>query len=128
MQLGCQRGAAREAAAWTPAAAPPCIIRLQLRREVTRDRARVGPCCVFIDSQRAMRRTLEWIAIGAVAGAALALVPVARGQIEIENPVAKLSRPSRPKLDGLDLMRLDQRPNRVTAPLPEGRTAELTID
>src|SRR5690606_35942945 len=31
-------------------------------------------------------------------------------------------------LSGLDLLRLDVRPGRVTSPLPGGRTAELTLD
>ena len=33
-----------------------------------------------------------------------------------------------PSLDGLDLLRLDVRPSKVTAPLSDGRKAELTID
>ncbi len=59
-----------------------------------------------------------------------ALVPVVQGRIDLESPLRKLSRKAdpAPKLEGLDLMRLDVRPTRVTAPLKDGRTAELTLD
>ena len=65
-------------------------------------------------------------------GVILALVPVVRGSISLDDPLRKLAgkapEGSVPKLDGLDLLRLDIRPQRVTAPLSDGRTAELTID
>src|SRR5262245_48335413 len=78
----------------------------------------------------------RWIGVGAAAGITLALVPVVRGSITpLQAPLRKIVRPSSapavpaaPKLDGLDLLRMDLRPQRVTAPLPEGRTAELTLD
>ena len=79
----------------------------------------------------------RWIGIGAAAGIVLALVPVVRGSIGFDDPLRKIARPiaalrpaepAPPKLDGLDLMRMDVRPSGVTAPLSEGRTAELTVD
>lgn len=77
----------------------------------------------------------RWIGIGAAAGITLALVPVVRGSITpLQAPLRKIVRPSAPaippppKLDGLDLLRMDIRPQRVTAPLPDGRNAELTLD
>ncbi|MGC4091741.1 MAG: penicillin-binding transpeptidase domain-containing protein [Polyangiaceae bacterium] len=78
----------------------------------------------------------RWIGLGAAAGITLALVPVVRGSITpLSQPLRKLVRPSgapapnpMPKLDGIDLLRMDMRPQRVTAPLPDGRTAELTLD
>src|SRR5690606_9169862 len=36
--------------------------------------------------------------------------------------------PPEADLKGLDLLRLDVRPQQVTSPLPGGRTAELTLD
>lgn len=78
----------------------------------------------------------RWIGVGAAAGIVLALVPIVRGSMtEVPDPLRKIVRtvaPTAPdplpKLDGLDLTRLDMRPQRVLAPLPEGRTAELTLD
>ena len=71
---------------------------------------------------------------GAALGIVLALVPVVRGNIDVSEPLRKLQlRPAAapvgpPSLDGLDLLRLDVRPTKVTAPLPQGRQAELTLD
>jgi len=68
---------------------------------------------------------------GTALGIVLALVPVVRGNIDVTEPLRKLAPaapPAPPSLDGLDLMRLDVRPTKVTAPLPEGRVAELTLD
>ncbi len=82
----------------------------------------------------------RWIGVGAAAGITLALVPVVRGSftpLNIGDPLRKIVRTSAtitsrapviPKLDGLDLLRTDIRPQRVTAPLSDGRTAELTLD
>jgi peptidoglycan glycosyltransferase len=79
-----------------------------------------------------MRPWSRWIGVGAAAGAIFALVPVVQGRIDLDTPLHKLARPVKapepPKLDGLDLLRLDIRPQRVTTPLSEGRTAELTLD
>ena len=80
-----------------------------------------------------MRPFSRWIGVGAALGIILALVPVVRGSISLESPLRKLAgKPAGeappPKLDGLDMLRLDIRPQRVTASLSEGRTAELTID
>jgi cell division protein FtsI/penicillin-binding protein 2 len=85
-----------------------------------------------------MAAIARWIGVGAAAGIVLALVPVVRGSIRLDEPLSKMTRPllalkpgaepGPPKLDGLDLLRLDVRPSRVTAPLSEGRTAELTLD
>src|ERR1051325_7217865 len=79
-----------------------------------------------------MRRWSGLMGFGAALGIVLALVPVVRGNIDVSEPLRKL-RPSAapatpPSLDGLDLLRLDVRPTKVTAPLPEGRLAELTLD
>jgi cell division protein FtsI/penicillin-binding protein 2 len=78
-----------------------------------------------------MRPWSRWIGVGAAAGAIFALVPVVQGRIDLDTPLHKLARVKEaapPKLDGLDLLRLDIRPQRVTAPLSDGRTAELTLD
>ena len=78
-----------------------------------------------------MRPWSRWIGVGAAAGGIFALVPVVQGRIDLDTPLHKLARVKEvapPKLDGLDLLRLDVRPQRVTAPLSDGRTAELTLD
>jgi cell division protein FtsI/penicillin-binding protein 2 len=80
-----------------------------------------------------MRRWSRWVGIGAAAGIISALVPVVQGSITLENPLGKFQRHgpqsgSTPSLEGLDLTRLNLRPNRVTAPLSNDRTAELTLD
>lgn len=78
-----------------------------------------------------MRAWNRWIGVGAAAGVIFALVPVVQGRIDLESPLRKLSRPKEvaaAKLDGLDLLRVDVRPGRVTAPLKDGKTAELTLD
>jgi penicillin-binding protein A len=83
-----------------------------------------------------MRGLRRWIGVGAALGVIVALVPVVRGNIAIEAPLRKLSSAvgvtpkskEPPKLEGLDLLRLDLRPQRVLAPLKEGQTAELTLD
>ena len=80
----------------------------------------------------------RWIAIGAAAGLVAAVWPVIQGTLTGSLPpptvlskrsVARANVPP-PEADlaGLDLMRLDLRPQKVTAPLPGGRTAELTLD
>lgn len=73
--------------------------------------------------------------MGAAIGVILALVPVVRGSITLENPLGPLGKVERrapagaeANLKGLDLLRLDLRPRRVDAPLPGGRRAELTLD
>lgn len=80
-----------------------------------------------------MRRWSRWIGVGAALGIILALVPVVRGSINLKDPLGKLQRRitpglETPSLEGLDMSRLTLRPRRVTAPLKEGRTAELTLD
>jgi penicillin-binding protein A len=79
-----------------------------------------------------MRRFGSLMGFGAAAGIILALVPVVRGNIDVSEPLRKLQGkpavPVPPNFDGLDLMRLDVRPSKVTAPLNEGRRAELTLD
>jgi penicillin-binding protein A len=83
-----------------------------------------------------MRGLRRWIGVGAALGVIVALVPVVRGSIAIEAPLRKLSSAvgatpkskEPPKLEGLDLLRLDLRPQRVMAPLKDGQTAELTLD
>ncbi len=70
-------------------------------------------------------------------GIVSALVPVVQGRISLDDPLGPLSkpaaqqvaaRPAGPKLDGLDLTRLKMRPQRVLAPLPDGRYAQTTLD
>jgi penicillin-binding protein A len=75
-------------------------------------------------------RWSRWIGVGAATGIILALVPVVRGNIGLESPLHRLTRATLepPKLDGLDLLRLDLRPERVLAPLRDGKQAELTLD
>jgi peptidoglycan glycosyltransferase len=79
-----------------------------------------------------MRRFGSLMGFGAAAGIILALVPVVRGNIDVSEPLRKLQgKPAvaePPNFSGLDLMRLDVRPSRVTAPLSDGRRAELTLD
>jgi penicillin-binding protein A len=78
-------------------------------------------------------RWRRWLGIGAAMGVILALVPVVQGRIELDNPLRKLAPrggkdQAPPKLEGLDLLRLSLRPQRVTAPLKGNRHAELTLD
>ncbi|HEV8551726.1 MAG TPA: penicillin-binding transpeptidase domain-containing protein [Polyangiaceae bacterium] len=78
-----------------------------------------------------MRRWSGLMGFATALGIVLALVPVVRGNIDVGEPLRKLrpaGPPVPPSLDGLDLLRLDVRPTKVTAPLSEGRTAELTLD
>jgi penicillin-binding protein A len=79
-----------------------------------------------------MRRLRGFLGFSVAAGIVLALVPVVRGSIDMSEPLRKLrpaaGAPAPPSLDGLDLLRLDVRPQRVTTPLTEGRQAELTLD
>ena len=83
-----------------------------------------------------MRGLRRWIGVGAALGVIAALVPVVRGSITIDAPLRKLSGAvgatpkslEPPKLEGLDLLRLDLRPQRVMAPLKDGQVAELTLD
>jgi hypothetical protein len=83
-----------------------------------------------------MRGLRRWIGVGAALGVIMALVPVVRGSIAIDAPLRKLTgavgvapkSKDPPKLEGLDLLRLDLRPQRVMAPMKDGQTAELTLD
>ncbi len=82
-----------------------------------------------------MRGTNKWLGIGLAAGIVMALVPIVRGNAGIEQALRKLDSrapPASPKADdklaGLDLLRLDVRPRRVTTPLRDGKQAELTLD
>ncbi len=82
-----------------------------------------------------MRALRRWIGVGVALGVIVALVPVVRGNIAIQAPLRKLSNAvsgvrnsEPPSFDGLDLLRLDLRPQRVMAPLKAGHTAELTLD
>jgi cell division protein FtsI/penicillin-binding protein 2 len=80
-----------------------------------------------------MRQWSRWIGVGAAVGIILALVPVVRGSINLKDSLGKLQRRGMPELEipsleGLDMQRLTLRPRRVTAPLKEGKIAELTLD
>lgn len=74
--------------------------------------------------------------IGASVGIISALVPIVRGNW-VETPpgqaLAKFRpniqvKPTKPDLSGLDLLHMEMRSDRVLAPLPQGREAELTLD
>jgi peptidoglycan glycosyltransferase len=73
----------------------------------------------------------RWIALGCALGLVAAALPLVEGKLA---PRALLSKATRSEasqeadLEGLDLLRLDVRPQRVTTPLPGGRIAELTLD
>jgi peptidoglycan glycosyltransferase len=84
-----------------------------------------------------MRAYGRWIGIGAAIGITSALVPVVQGRIvlhDVQGPLSKITsvvapvETPMPSLDGLSLTELAVLPRRVTAPLPGGRTAELTLD
>jgi cell division protein FtsI/penicillin-binding protein 2 len=82
-----------------------------------------------------MGKNSKWLGIGLAAGIVIALVPIVRGNVGIERALRKLSAKEAAKppsknddLAGLDLLRLDVRPRRVTTPLRDGKTAELTLD
>ncbi len=70
--------------------------------------------------------------LGAALGIIVALVPVVRGSVSIENPLRKLASQREakkaPPVSGIDLTRVKLRPRRVVAPLDGGRLAELTLD
>ncbi len=75
----------------------------------------------------------KWLGIGLALGIAAALVPVVGGRVDV--PALKTARheiePERPPenpFEGLELTRVDLHPTRVTAPLPDGKRARLTID
>jgi penicillin-binding protein A len=78
-----------------------------------------------------MQRWSRWVGIGAAVGIISALVPVVQGSITLENPLGRFQRQAprgMPALDGLDLTRLNLRPNRVLAQLSGGKSVELTLD
>jgi peptidoglycan glycosyltransferase len=74
--------------------------------------------------------------IGASAGIVSALVPIVRGNWGSIPQSAALSRvapkleqrPAAPSLTNLDLVHVEIKPERVLAPMPPGREAELTLD
>ncbi len=80
----------------------------------------------------------RWIGFGAAAGLVAAVWPVISATLTgslppptaLSKQSARIEQGPPPEADlaGLDLMRLDLRPQKVTAPLPGGRTAELTLD
>lgn len=76
----------------------------------------------------------RWIGFGAAAGLIAALIPVIQGDVTLSPALSKVA-PAKPEgpppeadLSGLDLLRMDVRPQKVTTPLPGGRTAVLTLD
>src|SRR6478736_1425878 len=74
----------------------------------------------------------RWLGAGAVLGLCVALWPLLSGERPLPPALSKVlpgpARQQKVDLSGLDLLRLDVRPSKVTAPLPGGRKAELTLD
>lgn len=74
----------------------------------------------------------RFIGLGAALGLIAALVPVVSDAIRVSDVLGKLklggARSPAPDLAGLELLRIELRPNHATAPLPGRRTAELTLD
>lgn len=75
----------------------------------------------------------RWVGFGAAVGLIAALTPVIQGKFNGETALSKATQVQEQEredydFEGLDLLRLDVRPQRVTTPLPGGRTAELTLD
>lgn len=81
----------------------------------------------------------RWLGVGIAAGIIYALIPEAStpppAEPALEAPLGKLSKapppptePAVPDFTGLDLLQLELHPDRVTSPLPDGRTAELTLE
>jgi penicillin-binding protein A len=83
-----------------------------------------------------MRPWTRWIGIGAALGIVGALVPFMGSRSPLQAPAGPLgkveralfAKPTAPDLTGLDLLRMDIRPERVVVPLSEGRVAELSLD
>ena len=79
-----------------------------------------------------MGRVSKWAGLGVAAGIVAALIPVMKGKVEPPAALARLQPQGetrqRPDFPGLDLMRMQLRPERVLAPLAEGKIAELTLD
>lgn len=80
----------------------------------------------------------RWLGVGIAAAVIYALLPEANTpppEPALEAPLGKLSKappppaePEGPDFSGLDLLQLELQDDRVTSPLPNGRTAELTLD
>jgi peptidoglycan glycosyltransferase len=77
-------------------------------------------------------RLSRWLGAGAVLGVCFAVWPFLSGGKPLPPALSKVLPRSIPRqkidLSGLDLLRLDVRPSKVTAPLPGGRQAQLTLD
>ena len=80
----------------------------------------------------------RWLGLGAALGVIGVLVPGAispkRSEPELQSaPLARLEAPApappaEPDFSGLDLLHLELHDERVTSPLPNGQTAELTLE
>jgi len=83
-----------------------------------------------------MRAWSRFIGIGIALGIAAALIPLMGSRSLVSTPTSPLgkaqralfSKPVAPDFAGLDLTRLDIRPERVMAPLANGAVAELSLD
>jgi len=83
-----------------------------------------------------MRAWSRFIGIGIALGIAAALIPLMSSRSLVSTPTSPLgkaqralfSKPVAPDFAGLDLTRLDIRPERVMAPLANGAVAELSLD
>jgi cell division protein FtsI/penicillin-binding protein 2 len=83
-----------------------------------------------------MRAWSRYIGIGVALGIVAALVPFMGSRSVVEAPESPLgkaqralfSRPVAPDFSGLDLTRIEVRPERVIAPMQNGTVAELSLD
>lgn len=83
-----------------------------------------------------MQSLTRWIGIGASLGIVSALVPIVRGNwgvVPQSTPLSRIrpkveAKASAPSLANLDLLHIEVRSERVIAPMPPGREAELTLD
>lgn len=76
----------------------------------------------------------RWIGVGVALGIIGALVPIVNGDLSLSDLAKPLARNQSedtlapPRLEGVDLTRLELHPRRVTTRVPGGMTAELTLD
>jgi penicillin-binding protein A len=95
------------------------------------------PICASPDTPQAMHGWRRWVGMGIAIGIICSLIPVLFGRraahVDSTAALGRLSprkavEVASPDLDGLDLLRLTLHQDRVTSPLPNGLTAELTLE